>query len=188
VVTASPASAAQALPASEWEAKAGDELIVDVANNMGYVLRADEATYLPFLLASGQKRTVRYLGMTYFAATPTGSWVVKSMKIQGDRVTFGKSGRFLRLYKEGKTYTHYGIHSFKNIDDWLESEDRYRSLGCVVVQDEMMNILEKIYELNGESLKVTTTAGPQFFLHTLALREERERQRNLTARQGWVIE
>lgn len=181
------AHAATALSAQEWESHPGDELIVDVKNNMGYLVRDGEATYLPFMVATGQKRTVNYLGMQYFAATPIGTWIAKERKIQSDRITFGKSGRFLRLFRGGTEHSYYGIHSFRYVDDWFESGYRYRSLGCVVVTEDIMTIIENSYVANGNQLRVTTTNGPDVLAKALAMREELHRV-ELTFTQSFTIE
>lgn len=168
---ATPVSAASVVSLDQWVPQAGDQLIVDVVSNTGYLVHPD-ATYLPFLVASGQKRTVHYLGMTYYAATPQRMWVAKDRKIQPDRVNFGVSGRFLRLFADGTKYTAYGIHSYKYIDKWMKEDERYKSLGCVVVTEEIMTIIENTYYLNGNTLQVTTTSGPQKLVDLLSRLEQ----------------
>ncbi len=167
---AMPASAATVLTPDQWKPEVGDRLIVDVDANMGYLLHED-ARYMAFPVATGLRKTIRYMGQTYYAETPLGSWVAKDRKIQSDRVMFGQTGRFLRLFEDGTRYTSYGIHSFKYVDTWLASGDRYRSYGCIVVSEELMNIIEATYVINGKTLAVETTYGSQRFLDELALRE-----------------
>jgi hypothetical protein len=93
------------------------------------------------------------------ASTPVAKWTVLSSHIQPDRVTFGATGEFLRLYRDGKTRTHYGIHSYKYIDEFLASDDRYRSMGCVLVTDGVLDLLQAAFTLNGNKLEVETRYG-----------------------------
>lgn len=165
-----PAMAASAIPQEQWQPQAGDELYVDVNSNTGYLLHPD-GDYLPFILATGVRKTIRYIGRTYFAATPLKSWVAKEETVKGDRVTFGDTGRFFRLFDNGTKSTPYGIHSNRDIDKWLTEADRYKSYGCIVVSEEMINVIEAAFKLNGNELKVTTTYGLQKFLDEVALRE-----------------
>ena len=112
-------------------------------------------------MATGQLRTVRYIGRTYYAATPLKLWTMESSHIKSDRVTFGKTGLFLRLYDEGES-TAYGIHSHRDITYMLnlEADDRYRSMGCILVSQELLDVLEREFEVNNEMLSVRTVAGP----------------------------
>jgi L,D-transpeptidase catalytic domain len=144
------------------EARKGTRFVVDTKENMGYLMHAD-GSFASFRVATGKNEDVRYLGMKYKASTPEDTWTVKSRHVQPDRVTFGKNGRFLRLYRNGTEYTHYGIHGYAYLDEILEkpAEERYFSMGCVLVTPEVLKILEKIYELNGNQLEVTTIYGLQ---------------------------
>lgn len=150
--------------------------IVDVNANTGYLLHADSDEYLPFLVATGMKKTVNYLGMTYNAQTPLKTWVAKQKVTQPDKVDFGVTGRFFRLYMNGQTRTSYGIHGYKYFDKWLQEGERYRSFGCIVMSEEMLNIIEKTYALNSNSLLVVTSNGPQTFLDALTVREDMDDQ------------
>lgn len=159
VVSTSPAPAtATSIPLSDWEAMQGDRFIVDTRDNMGYLVHAD-GSFTQTKVGSGKRKIVNYIGRTYNATTPEAFWIVKAKNIQGDRITFGKTGRFLRLYKDGETRTAYGIHPTANIDEILASDDRYKSMGCVLVSEAMMDILEQTYILNGEQLQVVTVNG-----------------------------
>lgn len=169
LVASAPAAHASLLQTgSEWQPQVGDEFVVDVANNMGYLLHQAEATYFSFPVATGQQRWIRYLGMTYFGATREGTWVVKERNMKSAKSMFG-NGRFLRLYRDGK-YSHYGIHSYWDAPAWMEDEDRYKSLGCIVVTEDILDIIEQTYFLNGNELKVTTTAGQEQLHQMLAFR------------------
>jgi len=145
------------IPIEEWEAQAGDRFIADTKENMGYLVHED-GRYAVVTIASGRKKIVRYIGRTYDATTPIARWNVQTKHIQGDRVTFGKSGRFLRLYWND-AYTSYGIHSHAYIKKILASDDRFQSMGCILVDDAVMDILYETFELNGQSLDVVTTYG-----------------------------
>ena len=165
-----PVSASTVLTLREAEWKRGNpQLILDIDSNTGYLLYED-ASYFPFLIASGQRRFVHYLGYAYFAATPLGSWSINDEKIQPDKMTFGPTGRFFRLYEDGSKHTYYGIHSHKYVAKWLAQGERYKSYGCVIVSDEVLDILEKALDRNG-SITAITTFGSQKFLDEIAERE-----------------
>jgi len=157
LATGTPQVDSPAIPQENWIAMKGDRLIVDTKENMGYIAH-DNGAYLAFKLATGQKRVVRYLGITYNAATPNRRWTVLSTHIQPDRTTFGPSGLFLRLYHKDER-TSYGIHSHKSIAKMLEEEKRYESMGCVLVTDEILAFLTQAYYLNGNTLDVVTVNG-----------------------------
>lgn len=153
-----PATAEHAFVAlEEWQVEAGDQFVVDLSTNMGYLVHED-GMMTEFTVATGRKQTVTYIGMTYYAETPARSWEVQTRHEKGDRITFGKSGRFLRLYMNGEERTSYGIHSYIDIDEVLswDAEDRYFSMGCVLVTEHVMDILEETYDANGGSIQVTT--------------------------------
>lgn len=135
-----------------WIPAAGDKLIVDVDTNIGYLIHNDD-TRLEFPVATGQRKYVSYLGMHYFAGTPKQKWVVKEMSIQSDRYTFGEEGKFFRMYSNDKR-TRYGIHTIANAEEIFEREKRYASMGCTLVTEEILNIIEKTFEVNGGELNV----------------------------------
>lgn len=145
------------IPQENWISMKGDRLIVDTNANMGYLVH-DNGSYLEFKVATGQRRYVRYLGLSYNAATPNRRWNVLSTHIQPDRTTFGPSGLFLRLYYKDER-TSYGIHSHKSIATMLEQEKRYESMGCVLVTDEILAFITQAYYLNGNTLDVVTVNG-----------------------------
>lgn len=143
---------------TDWVPAPHDAFVADITNNIGYLVHED-GRFLQIPIGSGKRQTVRYIGRTYNASTPIAAWQVRDRSIKGDHVTFGKTGRFLRLYKNGETRTPYGIHATSNIDTLLTWKDRYQSMGCILVSDAVLDILEKTYELNGESLDVVTING-----------------------------
>ncbi|MBI1934604.1 L,D-transpeptidase [Candidatus Peregrinibacteria bacterium] len=146
-----------------WQPQEGDTLYVDTQENLGYLLHPDGRRFV-FRVATGQKRAVRYIGLSYFAATPEGSWLVKSHHIQGDRITYGPEGHFLRMYKDADEYSHYGIHTHASADSMLREKDRYASMGCIIVSDSILDLLERTYALNGDQLPVVTASGPPEYL------------------------
>lgn len=152
--------AVQQIPLQEWVVQRNDRFIVDTQSNMGYLVH-ESGNYTSFKVGSGQRKTVRYIGKTYNAATPSKYWEVQSTAVFGDKGTFGKSGRFMRLYMDGELETSYGIHATGNIDEILASDvdGRYKSMGCVLVGDDVLDILYKTYELNGKMLQVATAEG-----------------------------
>ena len=165
VVSASPMTSYHHVPLEEWVAAKGDRFIVDTRENVGYIVHED-GSFTHMRVGSGRNEVVRYIGRTYLASTPSSRWTVKSKHIQGDKITFGPSGRFLRLYKNGTDYTAYGIHATANIDYLLAEDDRYKSFGCVLVDDDVMDVLYKTYELNNNSLEVVTIHGLESILAT----------------------
>jgi hypothetical protein len=148
----------QQIPLEQWQVLEGDRFVADTKENQGYLIH-ESGNYTTFPIGSGKRQRVQYLGMNYNAATPSRFWVVKSTDIFGDRATFGKTGLFLRLYEQGTTKTFYGIHSVGNIDKLLDGENRYHSMGCVLVSDEVLEIIRQTYELNGFELEVATING-----------------------------
>ncbi len=159
------ALAASILPSEEpptpfeaWQASAGDSFLVDTDRNVGYLLHADGG-YTTFPVVTGQRRTVRYIGRTYNASTPTVSWKALNEETKGDRITFGKLGRFLRLYntEDGEPErTPYGIHSHASAEKMLASTDRYRSMGCIIVSENVLDTIIESFALNGNALTVRT--------------------------------
>lgn len=153
---------------NNWDPQIGDKFLVDVSINMGYLVHHD-GSYFAFPLVTGVRRYVWYIGRYYFAATPIQTWEVQSIDIKWDRVTFGKTGRFLRLYFEGER-TPYGIHGY-NPEDWMFREgERYRSMGCIIVREEILDIIEKTYHLNGDKLSVETSEGVILSEHSAPLK------------------
>lgn len=99
------------------------------------------------------------MGRTYNATTPVSEWKALSKHVQRDRITFASHGTFLRLYKNGSQHTSYGIHSHAYIGRILKETDRFASMGCVLVNEEVLPHIVKAYELNGNALRVTTVDG-----------------------------
>jgi hypothetical protein len=154
-----PAPAAYQVSIEEWQPKGGDRFVVDTLNNEGYLIHTD-GQYIRFPVITGQRRRVYYIGRSYNAATPNWDWEAKSKDIKGDRVTFGPTGRFVRLYEDGEE-TAYGIHEHKSEEVMFARDIRYQSMGCVIVRTAMMDIIEQTYDINAElgGFKVFTRYG-----------------------------
>lgn len=140
-----------------WKTMSGDSLVVDTKLNIGYLVHA-EGGYTSFPVVTGQKRVVKYIGRTYNASTPNKHWKILSKERKGRSITFGEDGTFLRLYDEGES-TSYGIHSHLSIETMLDLQDRYRSMGCILVSEEILDIIEQTFLMNRKELSVITIGG-----------------------------
>ncbi len=140
-----------------WVPLQGDRVIVDTKENVGYIVRSN-GDYTSFPVLTGQRRVVRYIGRTYNAATPDKAWTINSVEVKGRSMTFGETGTFMRLYDDGEK-TAYGIHSHLTFQKMLDEGDRYRSMGCVLVSEDVLKLLVKTYETNGNALDVVTVHG-----------------------------
>ncbi len=145
------------VPFDTWQPAQGDQFVADTQENIGYLIHTD-GSYTSVKIGSGQRKMVHYMKRSYYAATPSDSWVVGAIDTQSDRLTFGKDGTFMRLYRDG-TSTPYGIHSVANIDDLLATKDRYYSMGCVLVDYKTLAILMETYTKNGNTLVLHTMDG-----------------------------
>lgn len=144
-----------------WQPQRGDSFVADTSANVGYLVHRN-GEFTSFAIATGQRRIVRYIGRVYNASTPNTTWRALSNEVKGDRITFGKQGRFLRLSKfEGSDAerTPYGIHSHAYIQKMLADQDRYKSMGCVLVSEEVLDTVIETYDLNDQSLDVFTVSG-----------------------------
>ena len=157
----SPAVGPSALPLDQWLPEPTDQLIVDTENNSG-TLRHNNGDTLSFAVVTGQKRTVRYIGRVYNARTPERQWIAKNKEVKGDRVTFGPRGIFLRLYNDnGETETAYGIHGHRDSDEMLGQEKRFRSMGCIIVSEEILDVILRTFDVSGGAMPVTTMHGKE---------------------------
>ncbi len=160
VVATAGSPAVDPVPFEEWEPLPGAQFLVDTKETTGYLINLD-GTFTTFPVVLGQNRVVHYLGRTYNATTPQKKWVVKEIDKQGDRITFGPNGTFMRLFDNGEEYTSYGIHSHAYIKYFLASDDQFRSMGCILVTDDVLETLVRAYKLNGKTLNVVTVYGVQ---------------------------
>ncbi len=142
-------------PVLDFQASEGDQFIADLENGMGYLVNEERQYFTTFQLLSGQKRNVCYIGRCYFAATPEQTWVVKEENIQGDRVTFSESGEFFRMF-EDDSRTSYGIHGYKYFQDNIDKGKKFVSMGCLLVADDVLDVIEASFVANGEELTVIT--------------------------------
>ena len=142
---------------SRWVPEVHDRFIADTKSNVGYIVH-DNGSYTMFRIGSGKNSEVWYLGRRYNAHTPERVWKVESITYQTDHITFAKSGEFLRLYTDGES-TPYGIHATQNINEMLTWEDRYKSMGCILVSNDVLQVLAHTYVMNGNKLEVATVEG-----------------------------
>lgn len=145
------------VPQTEWRAAIGDRIVVDTQANEGFLIHTNGQT-LRFPVATGQRRRVCYIGRCYNATTPQRTWEVQSKDIKGDRITFGPSGRFLRLYWNDES-TPYGFHEFAYEDRMFNDEPRFKSMGCIIVKTDIMDILDQTYAVNEGRIPVITQHG-----------------------------
>ena len=156
-----------------FQIKSGVIAIFDTAANTGYLVNED-ASYLPFLIASGQKRYVNAFG-GYYAETPSTEWVGMEFNMQPKGGDFGK-GRFIRLSDFGTRRTRYGIHSAAYVNKWLQESSRYKSLGCIIVSEEILDIVEQAFIVNNRKLEVITTKGSDRLFTEITEREHNQAQ------------
>lgn len=139
-----------------WIPRTNDRFVVDVQENIGYLVH-ENGDVFSFPVVTGQRRTVHYIGLTYFAATPERQWTVRTHENKGKSVTFGPSGRFLRLFLDDGERTAYGIHGHMSAEEMLSEEKRYRSMGCIIVSEPILDIVARTLDANGGTLRVITT-------------------------------
>ncbi len=153
---------AEVYPSGEdfWLTQKGDYFAADVKNNRGYFIHPNGTSY-EFPIITGQRRYVYYIGRYYFAGTPVRSWEIDlDVEIKDDKVTFGSTGRFFRLFDHGKS-SSYGIHGHRNFQAMLDSGDLYRSMGCIIVPEPILDIFQKVYDHNGGMIRVETFEGTE---------------------------
>lgn len=153
-----PAPLPHPIPASEWRIAVGDRLVIDTAENEGYLVHPN-GQYMTFPVVTGKRKFLCYIGRCYNATTPTGTWQVKARDIKGDHITFGPSGRFLRLFRNGEDYTAYGIHEYAYEEKLFAETKRFGSMGCIVVKKTVMDLLDATYAANEGVLNVVTQYG-----------------------------
>lgn len=143
----------------EWTPMPGDKFEVNVETNMGRLIHTNGES-VEFEVVTGVRRVVRYIGRRYYAATPAAEWIVRETVIKKDRWTFGKSGRFIRLYKVdsdgNEISTAYGIHPFGREDAMFRVPGRYGSMGCIILRESMEDIIQQTIRVNGGEMKVRT--------------------------------
>ena len=165
--TPAPLTLLSAVSPAGWQPEIGDVFVADTRENKGYLIHRD-GVYIEFPIATGKRSTVYYIGRMYNATTPTAHWKAKSLHVKGDRITFGKTGEFLRLYKNGTDSTPYGIHGHAYSQRMLADDARFRSMGCVIVSDDVFEVIQRTFELNHSELTVITTYGLENLEQTVA--------------------
>ncbi len=145
----------------DFHPSVGDYFLVDIENALGYLLNESTQYYTVFPIMTGSKRT----------PTPEREWVVLQKNIQPNRVVFSKSGEFFRMFTNGTTRTSYGIHGYGYFDMEIERGTKFLSLGCVLVADDVLDMIENSYLANGESLRMDTKKSIDISSYFLALEE-----------------
>jgi hypothetical protein len=171
LLTMSPFAPSQELSTRTWEPRLGDRIVVDTSVSIVYLVHAN-GVYHAMQALTGQKRTVTYDGIRYFAATPLREWELRSFERKGRSTTFGE-GRFGRLSwpghedpRRGDESTAYGFHSHRSIERMLaDKRDRtaqdpegtgQRSMGCILLSEEDLTLIERTWEVNGNRMQVST--------------------------------
>jgi len=144
---------------TEWRAQIGDRIVVDTQANQGFLIHRD-GRYLQFPVATGQRKFVCYIGRCYNATTPERTWEVREKNIKGDHITFGPSGRFLRLFYKDES-TPYGFHEYGYEDRMFDDQPRFKSMGCIIVKQDIMDILDQTYAVNEGKISVVTRYGTE---------------------------
>ncbi len=134
----------------------GDYFQANLEKGIGYLINNKNKNFTIFPILSGQRQYVCYIGRCYYGATPEQKWVVEEINIQYDRITFSESGRFLRLYADGETRTSYGIHGHAYFDSMIQKDTKFQSMGCILVADEVLDVIEKSFYANENKLNVLT--------------------------------
>jgi hypothetical protein len=132
---------------SDFSVSAGDYFLVDIENAQGYLINENSRFYTVFPIMTGAKRT----------PTPVKDWVVLEENIKSDRITFDDSGEFFRMFlNDGATRTGYGIHGYAYFDFEIANGRKFLSLGCVLVSDANLDLIEESFIANGNRLNVYT--------------------------------
>lgn len=154
-----------------WAPRTGDRVVVEVNTSTVYLIHTN-GDFVTLNALTGQHRGVTYDGISYYAATPERDWEIRSMDIKGRSVTFGE-GRFLRLSwpgtidpRRGDESTAYGFHSHLSFERmiadkaeanaWDPNGTGWRSMGCILVSEEDLSLIEETWHLNGGVLSVAT--------------------------------
>jgi len=165
------AAYAAALPADDWVPRPGARIVVDTAVSIVYLVNPD-GEYAMLDGLTGQHRTVRYDGITYYAATPERDWELRAFEQKGRSVTFGE-GRFGRLWwpghrdpRRGDESTAYGFHSHRSFERmiadkaernaWDPTGTGWRSMGCILLSERDLDRIVDLWSVNGGVVQVKT--------------------------------
>jgi hypothetical protein len=143
---AKPKSEWVGLTYNEYTPSFGDYFMVDVANGLGYLMNDSTKFYTSFPLMTGASGT----------PTPYKEWVVLEKNIQSNRVIFAESGEFFRMFENGTRRTSYGIHGYGYFEEEIANGRKFLSLGCILVADDVLDLIERSYIENGNMLNVST--------------------------------
>lgn len=147
--------AASSEATDSWHAQKGDFLVFDIGKNMGYLLREDMSEGVYFPIASGEQKERYFRGEKYFAGTPVREWTMGSLHYHPTGSTYGRHGKFLRLYDENGA-THYGVHTVYNEKEIFSMTDRYGSWGCVLTKENTFALIESVFYANEQKVRVIT--------------------------------
>lgn len=157
-----------------WTPQTGDRVVVDVSISVVYLVHPD-GSYVALDALTGQNKIVAYDGIIYKASTPEREWLLDedAFEKKGRSMTFGE-GRFLRLSwpghkdpRRGNETTAYGIHSHLTFAKMMqEKKDKkkgwdtdgtgHRSMGCILLSEEDLTLVEETWRFNDERLAVST--------------------------------
>lgn len=159
---------------ADWQPRVGDHVMVDTGQSTVYLVHTD-GSWLAIDGLTGQRRTVSYIGRTYYAGTPDRAWELRSIEEKGKSTTFG-NGRFLRLYSghdasadgpDGRTA--YAIHSHASFarmladkrekNAWDRTGTGHRSMGCILVSEDDLTLIIETWTINEGTLAVVTGDG-----------------------------
>lgn len=146
-------------------------MIVDTTKSIVYLVH-DDGTHIALDGLTGQRRYVYYDHVRYFAETPAREWEIREFEKKGASTTFG-AGRFGRLSwighedpRRGDESTAYGFHSHRSFEKMLNDKlertkndptgSGNRSMGCILVSEDDLSLIQKTWELNDSVLKVST--------------------------------
>jgi len=134
------------VPYYEYIASEGDYFLVDVSAGIGYLMNDNTRYFTGFPVMTGGKRT----------PTPYKEWVVLQKDIKSNHIFYSASGEFFRMFENGTKRTGYGIHGYAYFDKEVLNGRKFLSWGCIMVADDVLDLLEESYIANGNTLKVST--------------------------------
>jgi len=147
----------------DFHSAVGDYFMVDIDAGFGYIMNDDLGRFTAFPVMTGARGT----------PTPEEHWVILSKHVKGNHFTFGRTGEFLRMYRvkdgEKPKRTAYGIHNYALFDEKVADDTKFLSLGCVLVSEDVLNIVEESWLVNGRAMDIYTKHGvylsPFVYLH-----------------------
>jgi roadblock/LC7 domain-containing protein len=150
-----------------WVLQKGDWIIANVENNTLQFVRenySDISQEVEIGSGINNGKKMNYLGMRYNPATPEDVWEIRSKHEQTWWSVFGskeaKGQLFFRLYRvegENRVYSHYGIHTTPEVETIFAEQDGFGSWGCLLTRYDLLKMVDDLYELNEEVVRVVTT-------------------------------